>query len=116
MRTILLTLGILLLTSTVYAIDVQLEWDANTESDLAGYRLYHRLSGEEYTDYINIIAPATTITRPYENGRHYWVLTAYDTVENESDYSNEATVYLQEVDVTPPNAPGLRVTVIVESN
>ena len=97
---------------------VKFTWNANTEEDLAGYRLYHRNSGDVYNmqSYEEILAPATTYQAPYPVGRHYWVLTAYDTSGNESAPSTEATLYIaEEVDVTPPSeVSGFTIQIVVE--
>ena len=40
MRTVILVVCLLALAVCAHAADVKLQWDPNTESDLAGYRLY----------------------------------------------------------------------------
>ena len=42
MKALLLTICLLALAFTAHAADVTLTWDANTESDLAGYRVYQK--------------------------------------------------------------------------
>ena len=81
---------------------VTLAWDANAESDLAGYRLYHGNSaGGPYTA-VQTLAAVTTTSVIVGDGRHYWVLTAFDAAGNESGYSNEVTFL---ADSAPPAAP-----------
>lgn len=95
------------LISTVKAMDISLEWDPNTESDLAGYKVYYKAgsSGEPYdgTDASQGASPITvaigdlgdpndpqyTLTGLDENKVYFLVVTAYDTEGMESDYSNE---------------------------
>lgn len=75
------------------------QWDANTESDLAGYRLYSsNISGSynigDPNSYIDITDPnASTYTLGYipYGDINYFVLTAYDKGGNESDISNEVS-------------------------
>lgn len=88
------------------AVNIEFGWDANTEADLAGYRLYQSESSGEYVKG-NFIAeiPAPTISYVLEDiaeGTHCWVLTAYDVSGNESGWSNEVTLT---VDLTAPAPP-----------
>jgi len=72
------------ITSTV-------SWDANTENDLAGYKIYH---GPESGIYDNVIdvGNVTNFDIEFYPGTHYIVVTAYDLAGNESNFSKE-TVY-----------------------
>lgn len=69
-----------------------ISWDANSESDLAGYRLYRSTSsGGPY-----ILVVDTTSTSYVDSGlvsgtTYYYVITAYDTSGNESTYSTEVS-------------------------
>ena len=72
---------------------VRIYWSPNTESDLAGYKVYQRVGNENY-DFDNPIAtiPAGTEECIIENlpdGDYHWVVTAYDLAGNESEPSNE---------------------------
>lgn len=98
--------------STVFAAsDVTLEWDANTEADLAGYKMYYgtslggpysgtgALEGNSPIDVGNV----TIYTlHGLADGATYFVVTAYDMGELESDYSNEVSAVL---DTEAPAAP-----------
>ncbi len=117
MRKLLLTLAILLAAIPALAVthEVKFEWDANTEPDLAGYTLYRAaVSGGPYTAVLDVPAPDTstlyTISGDY-NQTVYFVLTASDTSNNESGFSNEVFYKLPAPpDVTPPAPPsGFRV-------
>jgi fibronectin type 3 domain-containing protein len=106
MRKVTWAVGVVLLTSLVASADttVKLQWNANTESDLAGYRLYQSNTSGVYTTYrADIPAPTheVTVTIPTD-GTYFWVVTAYDTSGNESGRSNEATLV---IDTTPPGPP-----------
>jgi hypothetical protein len=76
--------------------DILVQWDANVESDLAGYKLYYGTTsrnngGYQKPNYFQII-PAGTETYEMtnvEDGLHYFSLTAFDTSNNESEFSNE---------------------------
>jgi len=98
----------LLIAFPVFAADVSFEWDANTESDLAGYRLYQSDTSGLYTygtgnEVKDIPAGTETCTvTGVPDGVWYWVLTAYDTHGNESGPSNEVSA---DIDETPPGPP-----------
>ncbi len=74
---------------------VNLAWDANTESDLAGYRIHYGTSSGNYTlPTINIAGQnnARSIPSLQANTTYYFVVTAYDLAGNESQPSNEVAV------------------------
>jgi len=89
--------------SSVYAVDVTLEWGANGEPDLAGYRVFYREEGQSY-NYTNPAweGPDTTcsIYNLIETKSYYFVIRAFDIEEFESGDSNE--VYF-EAKPTPIN-------------
>jgi hypothetical protein len=114
-KSLLLLLFLLLLwPSLTLAAPVTFEWDANTEPDLAGYRLYQnpvsgahvlRKDSPVLNDEVdNIPAGTETTTIDVGPGPNYFVLTAYDSNNNESDESNEVSTGVAP-DTTPPNIP-----------
>ena len=108
--TSLLMLG---LSGVTWAESISLEWDANTESDLAGYKIYVGTESGVYASNTDVgdvlenemqnLIPGTT---------YFFVATAYDTSGNESGYSNEISTLV--LDVTPPGAPTIRIVIIVQ--
>ena len=89
---------VLLFASVTAAYQLTLAWDANTEPDLEGYVLYgKRRSPCPPYDYIDTY-PLTELTDPSnprckvthleEDVIYYFVVSAYDTAGNESDFSN----------------------------
>lgn len=72
--------------------DLTLSWDASTEPDLAGYRVFCRQQDQNY-DYYNPVWQGTettcTISGLIENTTYCFVSTAYDTSGNESKNSAE---------------------------
>ena len=80
-----------------------LQWAANQESDLAGYRVYHGTTSGNYGSSRNVGKTTTyEYTNLESNKTHYFSLTAYDTSGNESSPSSEVFKYIQG---TPPPEP-----------
>jgi hypothetical protein len=79
---------------TSQALDVTLVWDANNESDLAGYRVFARQAGHAY-DYENPAWEGTQTTCTLQdlpdNTVHCFVVRAFDTQNFESADSVEVT-------------------------
>lgn len=95
-----------LFVGTVRADLVTLAWDANTEPDLAGYRIFKHAEGGSY-DYANPdwqgTATTCSISAPLQDTTYYFVARAFDASGNESGDSNE--VSYRTADITPPAAP-----------
>jgi hypothetical protein len=71
------------------AATVTLAWDQNLEPELAGYRIYWGTSSGNYTFSKDVGKVTTgTITGLDEGKTYYFSATAYDSSNNESDYSN----------------------------
>jgi fibronectin type 3 domain-containing protein len=71
---------------------VNLAWNANTESDLAGYKVYVGANSGVYSttyDVGNVIAYTVMSLAP--GNVYYFVVTAYDTSGFESLVSNEVS-------------------------
>ncbi|MBW2592127.1 MAG: fibronectin type III domain-containing protein, partial [Deltaproteobacteria bacterium] len=96
----------LFFSPTVFAGTVKLAWDANSESDLQGYKIYYKTgsSGAPYDgigadqgpsgialpleDIEDVENPAFTLTGLPDGQTYYLVITAYND-SAESGYSNE---------------------------
>lgn len=115
MKKIFLTIiCVLVMASMVWAeTSVTLEWSANTEPDLAGYRVFIHAEGQSY-DYIKPewegIKTTYTIYRLDETKNYYFVARAFDTEGFESGDSNEVmfsgTPPPDPEDGLPPGEPG----------
>jgi len=72
---------------------VILKWQPGIGQDLLEYKLYRRMQGSLYDNNWKVIIPknilAYTDTSVEINKTYYYVLTAFDSSHNESDYSNE---------------------------
>jgi len=68
---------------------VTLAWDANTETNLAGYRLYLGNAPRTYNRTIDVGLGTAYTTIVYAGETVYYTLTAYNTNKLESGFSNE---------------------------
>jgi tartrate dehydratase beta subunit/fumarate hydratase class I family protein len=74
------------------AAQVTLQWDPNTEPNLAGYRVYYGEVSRNYSKFIDVGNQTTCILSDLEEGKTYYIsATAYDTSGVESPFSNEVT-------------------------
>ena len=106
---IMLIVIIMLLPAIAFAATVQVNWNPNTEPDLAGYRIYVGTASGQYgepVDVGNVTEHVMEIT-PQHGATYYFALTAYDTSGNESGYSAEATCFIPD-GVKPEKPTGLR--------
>ncbi|MCG8408391.1 MAG: hypothetical protein MI923_24585 [Phycisphaerales bacterium] len=85
---------------------VSLDWDDNTESDLQEYGIFRSTtSGGPYVE-IDRDDPSQFVDPFAVNGvTYFYVVTASDTSNNESGFSNEVSATPQAPDTTPPAAP-----------
>ena len=101
------TLTLFLCPKIAYCYDSGFAWDANTEPDLAGYKIYYKngVSGAPYNGIgavegnSPILIPVTSLSDPKnpvytihglsDTETFSFVITAYDIYGNESGFSNE---------------------------
>ena len=119
MKKLFIILAILIFASSAMAATVELKftWDKNTESDLAGYRVYMSATSGSYVkgatspNYLTGVTVTMPSVHPNEvlkqitgtdGQKIYFVLTAYDTTGNESGFSNEVNYTIP--DTTAPAA------------
>ena len=100
---LLMSVGAFGTTITLTAI-----WDANTETDLAGYRVYRTDGTRTMIGTVSApthqYGPFNTTVPDQSAGVLKFVVTAYDTNNNESLDSNTAT-WTYNLDTIPPGAP-----------
>ena len=80
----------------IIATDITIAWDANTESDLAGYNVYHRVNSEtDFSQIASTSGESTSITvTGLTPGINSLAVTAFDTSNNESGFSNVVSVVI----------------------
>ena len=82
--------------ASIYAKDITLQWDANTEPDLDHYVVYWGISfdppygynSEDKGDFIDKNTTTYTVTGLSEGKTYYFAAKAFDTEGLKSDYSN----------------------------
>jgi hypothetical protein len=88
------TVDVILTLNEQKTSSVTLTWNANTESDLAGYKVYRATASGAYGAPIAAIPGDTasyTATGLDFGTTYFFVVTAYDKAGNESAYSNEVS-------------------------
>ena len=101
-KSLIIFLGMgLLLAAPLKACTVVVSWNANSESDLAGYKVYY---GTEPGVYIYSFDVGNVTEKEVSSltvgMTYYFVVTAYDYSGNESDPSDEVSFYV--ADEEPP--------------
>lgn len=96
---ILLTFFALVIADCALAGTATVSWNANTESDLAGYKIYYGTSARSgacptggYPSVVNVGKVTSYIfSNLTEGATYYFSVTAYDTSNNESTCSSEVS-------------------------
>jgi len=115
-KLILMVLLIMLVCfNNVFAASIQLDWNANTESDLIGYKIYQsNTSGVYGTTATATVGTITTWTSGnLVDGTYYFVLTAVDDSGNESEKSVEVS---GKIDTVPPGKTLGLTKIIISKN
>lgn len=110
----LIVLASAVLVAPVLAADVTLSWIANTEADLAGYKIYQSTISGQYGAPVATVGKVTTQTLTLPtltvDQTYFWTITAYDLAGNESGKSAEVSKLVAGVPaVTKPGTPVLTV-------
>ena len=109
MKKLFTILAILAIAGIAQAATLQISWNANPDTDLAGYKVYQGTASGQYgtpVDVGNVTGHVMEITPQY-GATYYFALTAYDTSGNESGYSDEASCFVPD-GVKPEKPTGLR--------
>jgi hypothetical protein len=82
----------LLISVWARAEQVTLAWDANTEPDLAGYKVHYGTASGSYTTSVDVHKVTTSSIGALTAGQtYYFAVTAYNASGNESGYSNQVS-------------------------
>ncbi|MFO0773851.1 MAG: DUF4038 domain-containing protein [Nitrospiraceae bacterium] len=74
-------------------VSALLQWTANTETDLAGYKVYQRTDTTSYGTPVTLGKVTSYTAANLTSGvRYYFSLSAYDTSSNESAKSTEVSI------------------------
>lgn len=115
MKRIFLLLAFMILPFLgLQAAVVDVSWNANTEADLAGYKLYYGTDSGVYGLPVDVgkVTSYSVTVNPKVTTTYYVTLTAYDMSGNESPKSDEASITVTVADTTPPAKPtGLKMVI-----
>ena len=81
--------------AAIVTASASFQWDPNTETDLAGYKIYQGTASGQYGLPIATLAANSTsyeATGLQNGGTYYFVVTAFDTSGNEGSLSDELTI------------------------
>lgn len=110
----------LLTLSCIFAAEVKLQWDANTESDLAGYKVYYGQTSRNYGIPIDVGNITNAIvTNLTEGMTYYFAATAYSDSGLESPYSIEVVYTIPVTEIILPMTevevlPEIDETIVIE--
>jgi hypothetical protein len=94
--------------NSAFAGDVTLAWDANTDANLAGYKVYFGIASRQYGTPIDAGLQTSYTVTGLAAGTYYFAVTAYSTSGQESGFSNEV-VY--DAGTVTETAPAITITV-----
>jgi hypothetical protein len=85
---------------TTCAAQVTLSWDANSEPDLAGYRVHYGTASRTYGNTLDVgMKTNFAVTGLQEGVTYYFAATAYDIYGNSSDYSQEVAAVFSHLNI-----------------
>ena len=81
--------------ASIATASAQFEWDPNTETDLAGYKIYKGTSSGQYGAPIATLPASSTSYEAdglQKGSTYFFVVTAFDNSGNEGPLSDELTI------------------------
>lgn len=93
-RSALVIAGLILILSCgsrAMAANADLTWNANTETDLAGYKIYYGTSSRSYGAPIDVGNQTSYTVTGLNTQTYYFAVTAYNSLGSESGYSIEVS-------------------------
>jgi len=109
LKTFLWVLAVVLVHAQLgWAAEVFIEWNPNSEADLAGYKLYYGTTSRTQGSYAETVVingkDSTHWSLTLPGDTYYFALTAYDISGNESGFSDEVSAVVP--DSAAPGKPG----------
>jgi purple acid phosphatase-like protein/fibronectin type III domain protein len=100
----------------LFAVDVTLAWNPNSESDLAGYKLYYGTASHSYGSPV-IVGNKTTYTVSGLGAKtYYFAVVAYNTSGKESGFSDEVSKDTSaSADTSPPSISNALISKLSDS-
>ncbi len=99
------------LTADLAADELKVTWNKNTEVDLSGYKVYWGTSSRVYSNNFYVGTDTTyTVPNLSQGNEYFFAVTAIDTANNESAYSDEVNYYIAPSDNTAPTLASLQIT------
>lgn len=106
----------IIFSSQVYAVDVRLAWDANTDPAVMGYKLYYGLESRTYSPAIDAGNVTEIKINDLPDGKNaYFAVTAYDQDGNESAFSTELITYTIVPSISGPGTISPSISTMVSS-
>ncbi|UCE05504.1 MAG: fibronectin type III domain-containing protein [bacterium] len=100
-----LFLSVIFLNNTIIV-----QWLPNSELDLAGYNVYYGKASRSYSNSIPAgLSTECTISNLQPGYEYFFAVTAYDTAGNESQYSEEVSIYITGDDDSSKNIDNMNV-------
>ncbi|MFQ5674261.1 MAG: FlgD immunoglobulin-like domain containing protein [bacterium] len=100
---------LLLFNVNLQAESATVTWDANTESDLNGYKIYYGTNTLSYDEVIDVgNTTSFTVSQLQVGQTYFFAVTAYDFSGNESGFSQEVSLTIQSK--VPPALAGITVS------
>ena len=120
MGPVLAALVSLAMNAPSFASSAKFQWDPNSESDLAGYKLHYGVRGEAATEHLDAGLLTTAAISGLDPDKTYdFVVTAYNTSGLESSSSNVVTVLESVLPAVslfdPPDNAAVSNTVLVQA-
>lgn len=97
MKKIIYFLIAIFISVNAWAASASFSWDANTEPDLAGYKIHWGTATGVYTNEIDVKNVTIFTVDSLPDGKLFFAATAYDDAGNKSEYSNEVVVTFDSV-------------------
>ncbi len=92
-----------LAAQSLFASDIKLTWDPDSDPSVTGYKVYLGTTSGTYGSPFNAGIQTTYTVTGLNAGNYYFAVTAYNSSGQESGYSNEVATTVGGPDTTPPS-------------